>query len=125
MPRPRVWEPEDCVFPRGRLEVIQVLARKIPQGGNPEVWEQGDHPARLTFTIALVRWDGEARLAFRYDGYGDHPLGWPSSNSYPSWDILPRPMQPLLLPMIPLEYHQLVQDHFRRNNAERNLRVVA
>ena len=115
MPRPRIWEPEDCVFPQDRLTLIQVLARKVPQGGMPEAWATGERPIRLTFTIALVRWDGETRLAYRYDGDENHPNGWPSSNSYPSWDILPRPLQPLMMPAIPMEFHQLVQDHFRRN----------
>jgi hypothetical protein len=113
MPRPVVWEPEECLFPQGRLELIQVLVRKTPD--QPQLVES----ARATFSIALVKWDGEVRLAFRYDGDEEHPNGWPSSNSYPSWDILPRPMQALLMPMIPLMYHAMVLEFFGRQEVIR------
>ncbi len=118
MPRPNIWEPEDCLFPRDRLQMIKILLRKAPQGA--EVWNTSEQPTQLTYSIALVRWDGEVRLAFRYDGDAGHPNGWPSSNSYPSWDILPRPMQQLLLPVIPLQYHQLVLDMFRSNTQQQS-----
>lgn len=113
MTRPTVYEPEDCLFPQARIRILKILIRKEPQGS--ESWDGISPTERLTYTLALIQWDGEARLAWRYDGGPGHPVGWPSSSGYPSWAIIPRPDQPLYMPRIPIEYHQMVLDAFQAN----------
>ena len=95
--RPRVWEPEDCVFPQDAMNGTPpfILVRKAPNGD--ESWDGVSPPNRATYSIALVTWKDEPRLAVRFDGDEEHPNGVPSSNSWPSWFILPRPLQALLL----------------------------
>jgi len=112
MSRPTVWEPEDCVFPQDRLVVLQILLRKMPNGS--ESWDGVSRPTRISYSVALVLWDGEPRLAYRYDGDEEHPNGWPSSNSYPSWDIVPRSWESLLMPIIPIKYHAQIFEEFRQ-----------
>jgi len=105
--RPPVFEPEDCIYPQGALGGSPfILVRKAPNGD--ESWDGKEPPARATYSIALVYWKDEARLAVRFDGDEDHPNGVPSSNSWPSWFIMPRPLQALLMPAIPMQYHAMV-----------------
>ena len=116
--RPRVWEPEDCVFPQDAMNGTSpfILVRKAPNGD--ESWDGVSPPNRATYSIALVTWKDEPRLAVRFDGDEEHPNGVPSSNSWPSWFIMPRPLQALLLPAIPLEFHALVLNAFSGSMSE-------
>lgn len=69
--------PQDVKSPRDRLRVLRVLH----DGGE---W---------SWSVALVFWDEEYRLAFRWNGGSDDPnqpsKGNPQSRGLPTWTMLP------------------------------------
>ena len=100
--RQDVVQPEDVTSPRDRCQLIKVLAKNIANAG------QG----RRTCSIALLKWDGEARIGIRYDGRQETPLGSPNSNGHATWFIMPYALQQLLMPAIPMEDWAMVMEAF-------------
>jgi hypothetical protein len=109
-------DPSECVFPAKHLsEILKVLIRNAPV-------PPASHSSRRSYSLALLRWNGEARLGYRYDGTEEQPLGWPHVQSHkPGWDILPQPFEPLFMPLIPIKYHALVLNYL----AERDSTSIA
>ena len=46
-----------------------------------------DGPSGIS--IAVGYWDGEAKIAIRWNGNKDHRIGNPQSSGHPTWFILP------------------------------------
>ena len=59
---------------------------------------EADHGA-----YALGTWDGERRLAFRWNGNDDNPLGNPQSRGLPTWTMLDKSMHELVIDLLPLD----------------------
>ena len=66
-------KPEKAVFPRKRIKDVKVLYT-----------DKTDN-----FSIASVFWDGNKRIAIRWNGSGDS-LGYPQSRGKATWFILPQ-----------------------------------
>jgi len=112
-PRKIYSNPDDCIHPVNGLELVLVLVRNAIHSGG-EFWgPDATHKSRATYSVALIRWRNEPRLAWRFDGEKNHPLGWPSSSGYPAWAIPPRPLQMGLMEHVPLELHAQVLEVFR------------
>lgn len=69
--------PEKVTSPKLRWALIDVLDNGSGKAIAPGV------------SIALGRWDHEPRLAMRWNGNEDNPLGNPQSRGLPTWFILP------------------------------------
>ncbi|MBP32417.1 hypothetical protein [Methylobacterium sp.] len=50
---------------------------------------------------ALGTWDGERRLAFRWNGTDDNPLGNPQSRGLPTWTMLDKSMHEAVIDILP------------------------
>lgn len=67
--------PEDVHSPKAHWNLIAVL-----DDGS----QDGDGCA-----LAIGRWDGAVRLAIRWNGDSNNPIGNPQSRGIPTWFILP------------------------------------
>jgi hypothetical protein len=68
------------------------------------------------WSLALGEWDGERRLACRWNGRGDEP-GNPMSRGISTWFMLPNEFMDHLLPLVPEEKRQLVNALLTRRAA--------
>ncbi|QTA82051.1 Uncharacterized protein dnl_44150 [Desulfonema limicola] len=65
------------------------------------VYDEGDSDNGIS--IAWIRWDGEERLAIRWNGYAHIPgkeKGMPISSSYPVWFVLPNAVAKPVLELV-------------------------
>lgn len=67
-------KPEDVTAPKDYWALIKIL---VPGGPGEMAW-------------ALGTWEGEVRLACRWNGFAEHPKGNPISNVHPTWMLLGR-----------------------------------
>jgi hypothetical protein len=66
-------QPQDVRSPRQHWQLTKVIFQ-----GDPE-----------SFSVAIGEWDGEPRLAMRWNANDWRPLGNPSSSGHPTWFIVP------------------------------------
>ncbi len=65
--------PEEVLSPRSHdVEVIEVIL----------------DPGEGEMSVARILWDGEERVAVRWNGRNDQPLGNPSSRGHATWTVL-------------------------------------
>lgn len=62
-----------------------------------------------TCVLALGKWENEARLAMRWNGDKDSPIGNPQSRGLPTWFIVGPEFNDSLMPMVPPDKKALVQ----------------
>ncbi|MCY3788911.1 MAG: hypothetical protein OXH63_08995 [Gemmatimonadetes bacterium] len=74
-------EPNDVISPRTRWKLIAVLDNRGPS----------------EIAYALGEWDGEPKIAVRWNGDDEHPIGNPQSRGLPTWTMLD---QDLYLPIM-------------------------
>ena len=77
--------PETVFSPRRYWTLIKVLEN------------QGEE----RHALALGRWDGKARLAMRWNGSRENPIGNPQSRGLPTWFILPEEYEEAVLSTLP------------------------
>ena len=87
--KPGYCKPEDVVSPKTRWQLVDVLY----DGG------EGNWAA------ALGIWDKDICLALRWNGTGEGGIGTPSSRGYPSWFIVPMPLNQAIL-----QYEEISQE---------------
>ena len=83
-------KPEQARSPRQHWTLIQVL---IDQG------ESDDNAGK--WSLAVGEWDGERRLAIRWNGTEDRPAGNPQSRGMPTWFVLPPEFEEALISIVP------------------------
>lgn len=73
------------------------------------------------WSLAVGEWDGQRRLAARWNGDDDHPKGNPVSRGMPTWFMLPDEfIDPLLTAdLIPSEKRNLAQAYLGVTAGER------
>ena len=78
MPSDPTYIPPDAVkSPKDRWQRDKVL-----RDGGPHGW-----------SVARGKWDGEPRLAIRWNGDEERPRGNPLSNANPTWFMLPEELE--------------------------------
>ena len=98
--------PEDVQSPKRLLVVVSVIANTGEDG----------------YSVALIRWNGEPRLAMRWNGSGDeNDLGNPQLRGYPAWFVIPDEFRESILENnnISQEYRALARDFFAARIRER------
>ena len=70
--------PDKVVSPRQHWRLIRVL----------QTGEQGDSNGDRV-AIAIGTWDDDMRLAMRWNGDDDSPIGNPQSRGLPTWFMMP------------------------------------
>ncbi len=83
-------KPEQARSPREHWTLIQVL---VDQGESSE--KEG------RWSLAVGEWDGERRLAVRWNGTKDRPAGNPQSRGMPTWFVLPPEFEEPLMSIVP------------------------
>lgn len=78
-------EPKDAKSPRERWGLIDVL-----YNGGPN-----DH------AVAIGEWEGVRCLAMRWNGTDESPAGNPQSRGNPTWFIVPKEYNEVLLEAVP------------------------
>ena len=82
-------KPEQARSPRQHWTLIQVL---IDQGQSDD--------SEGKWSLAVGEWDGERRLAARWNGTEDRPAGNPQSRGMPTWFVLPPEFEKALISMV-------------------------
>lgn len=78
--------------PRGLWTLIQVL---IDQG------ESDENEGR--WSLAVGEWDGQRRLAVRWNGTDERPAGNPQSRGIATWFVMPPEFENPLMAIVPPE----------------------
>ena len=78
--------------PRAQWTLIQVL---IDQGESDE--NQG------RWSLAVGEWDGQRRLAARWNGTDERPAGNPQSRGIATWFVMPPEFEKPLMAIVPPE----------------------
>lgn len=91
-----IVQPNEVTAPKAHWNLIDVLATN-------EDW-----------SLALGRWDGELRLACRWNGSEKQPKGNPTSHGAATWFMLPNDFIDHLTPLISLEKRALLQTLLQR-----------
>jgi hypothetical protein len=91
--------PQEVTAPKAHWNLIDVLV-------TTEEW-----------SLALGRWDGQLRLACRWNGSEEQPKGNPTSHGNPTWFMLPDEFIDQLDPLIPIEKRSLLHTLFQRSAA--------
>ena len=65
--------PQDVQSPKRHLVLVSVLVNE----------------GEGLYSVALIRWDGQPRLAMRWNGAADNPIGNPQSRGLPTWFVIP------------------------------------
>lgn len=65
-------KPEDVKSPKKRWIIKEVIIKGTA--------------GECAYAVGL--WDGRARIAFRWNGTDENPLGMPQSRGYPTWIVL-------------------------------------
>jgi len=68
--------PDDVIYPKSHVELLGVIYDEQAEG----------------YSLALIRWDGDECIGFRWNGGVHTRLGSPSSRGYPTWEVLPNMM---------------------------------
>jgi len=55
-----------------------------------------------THAVAIGEWEGERRLAMRWNGGDDKPAGNPQSRGIPTWFVLPKDYDASLIATLPM-----------------------
>lgn len=77
-----VWvRPEDVTSPQSRLKGAPQVIHSTGEGG---------------WAVAVIHFDDEDVLAFRWNGTERDPLGFPSVHQYPVWFIIPAFWEPTI-----------------------------
>lgn len=88
-------QPADVRSPKAHWQLIEVLLDGGPGAG----------------AYALGEWEQERRLAFRWNGTNENPIGNPQSRGLPTWTILEKSTHEAILKLLPPE-KQAVTRHF-------------
>jgi hypothetical protein len=91
-------QPEEITAPRLHWSLIKVLFKGAPE----------EH------SIALGRWDGEPRLAVRWNACEWRPVGNPHSRGLP-WFILPEPLVEAVLGSLDPDVQTFVRNFIPAN----------
>ena len=73
--------PNSVNSPKGHWNLIAVL----------------DDAQERECALAIGRWDGEVRLAMRWNGHEENPVGNPQSRGLPTWFMVPEKYNEALL----------------------------
>lgn len=95
--------PDKVVSPRKSWSLITVLI------------DQGEaKPDEGRYSLAIGRWDSEVRLAMRWNGSKESPIGNPQSRGLPTWFIVPPDYEEDILNgnSIPKEKRSLAKNFF-------------
>ena len=65
-----------------------------------------------TCALALGKWDGEPKLAMRWNGSSDQPIGTPQSRGIPTWFIVPNRYYSALIGTLSHEMKALARNFF-------------
>ena len=87
-------EAKDVRSPREHWSLIEVL---VDQG------ERGVEDDEGRWSLAIGEWDGERRLAARWNGGETRPAGNPQSRGIATWFVLPPEFEKPLLAIVPPE----------------------
>jgi hypothetical protein len=95
--------PEDVQSPKRNLVLVSVIVNKAPS-----INSEGG------YSVALIRWDGEPRLAIRWNSTADSPIGNPQSRGLPTWFVIPDELRDSVLEnnTIPEDSRSLVRSFF-------------
>ena len=77
-------KPEDVISPKSRWRIVDVLLSR-GKGG---------------WSLALGIWDDRPRLAIRWNGDEDTPIGTPQSRGLPVWTMLPEELHDPVLKVV-------------------------
>ncbi|MGA8573653.1 MAG: hypothetical protein ACLP7A_01930 [Desulfobaccales bacterium] len=91
-------KPEQARSPREYWTLIQVLVDQGESNGTEGKW-----------SLAVGDWDGERRLAVRWNGTKDRPAGNPQSRGMPTWFVLPPEFEGALISIVPADKVALVK----------------
>jgi hypothetical protein len=83
---------DQCKSPRESWTLIQVL---VDQGASDE--KEG------RWSLAVGEWDGERRLAARWNGTDERPAGNPQSRGIATWFVLPPEFEAPLMSIVPAD----------------------
>ena len=81
---------EDVKSPREHWTLIQVLVDQGETSGKDGKW-----------SLAVGEWDGERRLAARWNGTKDRRAGNPQSRGIATWFVLPPEFEDALMAIVP------------------------
>ena len=90
--------PEDVHSPKLHWSLIKVLADKGP----------GE------YSVALGKWDNEPRIAMRWNGTEESPIGNPQSRGLPTWFMVPGNYQDGILDQISKDMMSFVNKFFEK-----------
>jgi len=101
-------DPQDVQSPKRHLALVSVLVNSGLDG----------------YSVALVRWDGAPKLAMRWNGTDENPIGNPQSRGLPTWFVVPDEfIQSTLaatngngVPIVPAESQALARNFFAVRN---------
>lgn len=83
---------DQCKAPRNSWTLIQVL---VDQGASDE--KEG------RWSLAVGEWEGERRLAARWNGTDERPAGNPQSRGIATWFVLPPEFEAPLMSIVPAD----------------------
>jgi hypothetical protein len=106
--------PHDVHSPKRNLVLVSVIFNTASSINNPEGG----------YSVALIRWDGEPRLAMRWNGTTDNPIGNPQSRGLPTWFVMPDEFRDSVLENtnIPDDSRLLVRNFFGAHQRAATLR---
>ena len=95
--------------PRGSWTLIQVL---VDQGASDE--DEG------RWSLAVGEWEGERRLAVRWNGSEEKPAGNPQSRGIATWFVMPPEFEAPLMSIVPIDKLPLAKAllNYKTFNAE-------
>ncbi|PZR82720.1 MAG: hypothetical protein DI537_36060 [Stutzerimonas stutzeri] len=82
----------DVRAPKGHWSLIEVL---VDHGESTE--------ALGKWSLAVGEWDGERRLAARWNGTSEREAGNPQSRGIATWFVMPPEFADHLMPLVPAE----------------------
>ena len=94
--------PDKVVSPRQHWRLIRVL----------QTGEQGDSNGDRV-AIAIGTWDDDMRLAMRWNGDKDWPIGNPQSRGLPTWFIIPKRLNEAVIGILSEDDKILVRSLFK------------
>jgi hypothetical protein len=91
--------------PRDRWTLIQVLVDGGESSDDPTT--VGSDPVK--WSLAVGDWEGKRRLATRWNGFAARPAGYPQVRGIPTWHILPREFEAVLIKFVPSDKRALAE----------------